>query len=181
MYFHFQIWHSTFWFVFQIEFYLYEYKFEFSDIAAFHILRGLLLICSGVLPSVSAPIVSRRRSKSKKIKYFHGLFTTYIKILNNKNPLRNLLSPLIVSRSRRKTQFSTIKYLKDGWMVHHYYKQQKYFLTFNFWHTLTFKNRKCVQTRTHFCFAYFDAFLLCIWCDCDQAEFRSVSFSESEG
>ena len=64
-------------------------SFEFSDIAAFHILRGLLLICSGVLPSVSAPIVSRRRSKSKKIKYFHGLFTTYINILNNKNQLKN--------------------------------------------------------------------------------------------
>ena len=43
-------------------------EFQFSDIAAFPILRGVLLICSGVLPSVSAPIVSSR-SKSKKTQF----------------------------------------------------------------------------------------------------------------
>ena len=42
--------------------------FEFPDIS-FYILRGLLLICSGVLLSVSATIVSRWGSKSKKIQF----------------------------------------------------------------------------------------------------------------
>ena len=65
LYLNFQIWHSIFWFAFEIVFLL---VFEFSDIAAFHILRGLLLICSGVLPSVSAPIVSSR-TKSKKTQF----------------------------------------------------------------------------------------------------------------
>ena len=36
---------------------------------ALYILRGLLLICSGMLPSVSAPIVSSSRSKSKKTQF----------------------------------------------------------------------------------------------------------------
>ena len=63
-------------------------------------------------------------------------------------------------------------------MVHHYYKQQKYILTFNFathWHLKTgnvFKLKGHIF-RLRFCYEF--------GANCDQAEFRSVRFSESEG